>query len=106
VGQVGRKTRERQKFAFFTACGGWTKSNKKQLKRQTIFQKNKIVKTKELTNLEKKEIVGGFYTVANLAASDDIVNENSHWGCICNYSNHSAISNKNTVNGCECRCTL
>jgi hypothetical protein len=56
----------------------------------------------KLTNEELNELIGG--QSAKVLELADIINGNSIVGCMCCYSNSSAIENINSANGCRCSC--
>jgi len=56
---------------------------------------------RKLSKEELKELVGGIFMDESRS---DIINDNSHWGCRCTFNNNSTISNKNSVQNCQCDC--
>lgn len=40
-----------------------------------------------------------------LKGGEDVLNKNTFNGCICFYNDTGAISNENTIGGCQCQCT-
>jgi hypothetical protein len=55
-----------------------------------------------LTKEELRELEGGIVVDGE---GTDILNHNTVAYCICNYNNHSNITNKNDVQSCKCACT-
>jgi hypothetical protein len=61
------------------------------------------MKTIELTDMEKKEIVGGLCMVA--ASDSHADNLNNSFGCGCTYPNRgNSLKNSNTAASCHCDC--